>query len=347
MVRVALQPASAGNDDRVEANLARSIFPGLELARCKPFLNDELYQHLQTLFREGTMPVWGLMRKKGNQNPNRHAELQVGDTVLFYGEKNFYYGGIVGAKWESAALAEEVWGVDEEAEFLLEEDEPNGKTWKYMYALVNAGELSIPLDELQEWTGGRPTSHPMGFMYLDKLQDPPVSSARVLSHLVFEPVIARADKVPDQVEVETAVRATFGSTDRVVTSISRTEQAVLRKAVIPADPYPCGICGRVLPRKLLVAAHIKLRKKASEAERMEFERIAMPACVFGCDALFELGYIGVSDGGRIEVSPRVADHQDLKTRVDAMFSMERIAVAWNHHRAPNFEWHMQETFQED
>lgn len=347
MVRVALQPASSGTNKRVEDNLARSIRPGFELARCKPYLGDELYQQLETLFPEGTLPLWGLMRKKTNTIPRRHAELQVGDIVLFYGRKEFYYGGIVGAKWESAALAEEVWGVDEEAAYDLEGDEPNGKTWKYMYALVNAGDLSIPLEELQEWTGGKPTSHPMAFQFLDKAGEPPAASAQVLDHLELEPAVTRANEVADPVELDAAVRASFVSTDRRTTSISRTEQALLRKAVIPTDPHPCGICGQVLPRRLLVAAHIKLRAKASEAERMDFERIAMPACAFGCDALFELGYIGVSDGGRIEVSPRVAEHPDLQSRVDMMLPPSSIAVAWNHHRAPNFGWHLQETYQED
>jgi hypothetical protein len=51
----------------------------------------------------------------------------------------------------------------------------------------------------------------------------------------------------------------------------------------------------VFPVDLLVAAHIKRRSLCSETERRDLHNVAMLACKFGCDALFEEGYWLVSE----------------------------------------------------
>jgi hypothetical protein len=85
-------------------------------------------------------------------------------------------------------------------------------------------------------------------------------------------------------------------TDRVVQALARVEQAYWRQLVFGSVAnYPCAICGRRLPIELLVAAHIKQRSRCSHKERLDPENI-IAACLLGCDALFEKGYIRVENG---------------------------------------------------
>jgi hypothetical protein len=92
-------------------------------------------------------------------------------------------------------------------------------------------------------------------------------------------------------------------TDRVVLAKARAEQARLRDYLLPrgATTAHCSLCGRLLPRDLLVAAHIIPRSQLDHGERMQFDRIAMLACLLGCDELFELGYLTVDDEGTIRI----------------------------------------------
>jgi hypothetical protein len=90
------------------------------------------------------------------------------------------------------------------------------------------------------------------------------------------------------------------NTDRVLLARARTEQARLRDYLLQGRTQaPCDLCGRLLPRDLLVAAHIAPRRDLDHAERTQFDRIAMIACLLGCDRLFELGYLTVDEEGTI------------------------------------------------
>lgn len=51
--------------------------------------------------------------------------------------------------------------------------------------------------------------------------------------------------------------------------------------------------------RFLWAAHIKKRSLCADHERRQLSDIAMAACLFGCDALFEHGFITVSHDGII------------------------------------------------
>lgn len=73
---------------------------------------------------------------------------------------------------------------------------------------------------------------------------------------------------------------------------------------LPGAQAECALCGGTLPEDLLVAAHIKPRSQCSEAERLDIPSIAMTACLLGCDALYEHGYITVSAAGTIQAGKR-------------------------------------------
>ncbi|WP_244266592.1 HNH endonuclease signature motif containing protein [Pseudarthrobacter chlorophenolicus] len=97
-----------------------------------------------------------------------------------------------------------------------------------------------------------------------------------------------------------AVRHLGGPSDRWTMGAVRTEQRYLRNQQLQLRGSSCSICGQSFPEELLVAAHIKPRSACSEEERMDTRNVSMLACLFGCDALFEHGYLTVGDGGIIE-----------------------------------------------
>ncbi len=119
----------------------------------------------------------------------------------------------------------------------------------------------------------------------------------------------------------------------------RVEQVFLRTFLLGGyNVGCCGMCGKSLPKELLVAAHIKPRNKCSKAERLDFENIAMLMCSLGCDRLFEYGFIYVTEG-KILHNPRRELSQDLEERVKCLVG--RGVDKWPG-RASYFQWHAKE-----
>ncbi|WP_110080260.1 hypothetical protein [Actinokineospora spheciospongiae] len=114
--------------------------------------------------------------------------------------------------------------------------------------------------------------------------------------------------------------------DRSVTALDvptpgsrRVEQGSLRLLLLNGrDHADCALCGHVFPKRLLVAAHIKQRAQCTDDERLDLVNVAMLACSFGCDSLYELGLVTVGADGVVRVSDavrsvpgRFAEHLDL------------------------------------
>ena len=51
-----------------------------------------------------------------------------------------------------------------------------------------------------------------------------------------------------------------------------------------------------------MAAHVKKRAVCSDTERRDLHHVAMLACSFGCDALYESGWITVDENGYVQTS---------------------------------------------
>ncbi|GAA3019715.1 hypothetical protein [Streptosporangium longisporum] len=102
-----------------------------------------------------------------------------------------------------------------------------------------------------------------------------------------------------------------GSTDVIRIMLGRREQHKLRGAKFGKRTLlTCALCGRTLPRPLVRLAHIKLRSRATHTERLDLNNV-MVACLAGCDALFECGYIYVDSEGFIRSSVPESDLSDV------------------------------------
>jgi hypothetical protein len=135
----------------------------------------------------------------------------------------------------------------------------------------------------------------------------------------------------------------LGGTDVAVRRMGRREQRFLRGAlgIATGDPNAvtaCGMCGRAFPHAFLVAAHIKPRHMCSDAERLDLPHVGWALCLAGCDAMFEQGYLGVKDEGRIfGMPPAAAVPPALADLMEPLVGTR--APGWSSGRAAYFEAH--------
>lgn len=126
-------------------------------------------------------------------------------------------------------------------------------------------------------------------------------------------------------------------TDGSRTVAYRKEHSFLTKHLFGQEATAaCDICGRTFPRGLLVAAHIKPRSECSHEERLN-HNVMMRACVFGCDALYERGYITVDSGGRIVPGAAAQTGPDLEHVISSLKG--RQVASHNEKSSSFFEWH--------
>jgi hypothetical protein len=134
-----------------------------------------------------------------------------------------------------------------------------------------------------------------------------------------------------------------GDLDRPREGAERGEQVRLRRLLFGSATHAqCGFCGATLPVGFVRAAHIKLRSACTDEERRDLANVAMSACVFGCDALYELGFIAVAAGGAIEVSPRGLEDPSLRPHLERFVGRRCLAATSG--RASYFAWHRANKF---
>ncbi|WP_433495492.1 hypothetical protein ACQP26_09535 [Micromonospora sp. CA-248089] len=123
----------------------------------------------------------------------------------------------------------------------------------------------------------------------------------------------------------------------------RGEQALLRQCLLgSATEAACAICGETYPVRFLRAAHIKKRSVCMEQEARDLDHIAMPACLFGCDALFEAGYIAVDPTGHVIVTDEPGHPPGLREKLGKLAG-QRVE-AHTASSAAYFAWHRDNTF---
>ncbi|MET3945797.1 hypothetical protein ABIB49_000472 [Arthrobacter sp. UYCu512] len=145
-----------------------------------------------------------------------------------------------------------------------------------------------------------------------------------------------SDVIPDAGESETDAVIVVGPDGEVVVKF-RAEHGQLKKHLFGGKKESeCALCGKLLPRGLLVTSHIKKRAECNPGERMD-KRVVMAACALGCDAVYERGYIKVSPAGVIEIGPRISATEHLSAFVNDLVGKK--VSAFTPHTAKYFAWH--------
>lgn len=150
------------------------------------------------------------------------------------------------------------------------------------------------------------------------------------------------DGEPTEDDFAAAV-ATLDALDRAGYRAQRVEQSYLRKTLFTGSTAACDLCGRAFEVEFLVAAHIKRRADCEDQEKRDVTHVVMSACRFGCDELYERGYIAVDDKGQLILSRALEASQHARAyarqHLEGKFFGRPIAG-----RQDYFAWHRNNRF---
>jgi hypothetical protein len=119
----------------------------------------------------------------------------------------------------------------------------------------------------------------------------------------------------------------------------RKEQAQLRNLLAGnRELASCALCGHEYPMGFLVAAHVKRRSICSDDERRDLRHVAMLACTFGCDALYETGWITVGQDGHVQTVP-LDSVPEGRIREHLQHLAGHRCAAHSHASERYFAWH--------
>lgn len=325
MSRVALQPA--GNAG-ANAHYADTVASPATLAAMSPFLESSVIEKLQKLYPSGRVPVWGVVPGNKNVNVGKWERLEVGDVTLFARKGYVFASAIVSLKLHNAELARSLWGQDD-----------NGQTWEYVYFLDEVKGHEISYEKLNIAAGYSPNNIIQGFNVLDEVKSEAIINAFDLASDTHSPPISVDDYVSTVKEIDQDAIL-----DKQSLTKTRTEQAFLRSHLFRgAKLGTCSICNKEYPVYFLVAAHIKKRSECSDDEKRDYKNIVAAMCKFGCDELYEKGFIGVDEGKVIPLKSTDEFTDAAKVYLNSVIG--GTCHSWHAENEKYFAWH-REVFQD-
>ena len=276
-------------------------------------LNEQDNETLKNIYPDGMLKIWGVTPI----NQRKWEKVEAGDITLFSKSKAIFASAVATHKIHNKSLAEKLWGLD-----------VKGNAWEYIYFIAEIQAQNIPYIELNRVIPYKDNFVIQGFMVLDEIKSQNVADKFDLESQTFYP------------EVSSKAVAQFITSDDLdqTTSVTvRKEQAALRRTLFQNRPNgTCCICLEQLPVSFLWASHLKKRSLCSTEEKLDFHNVAAPMCKFGCDELYEKGYIGVQNGKIVKVK------HDCKTSFINNYISRVIGKecnAWSRDSKQYFDWH--------
>jgi hypothetical protein len=317
MTSVILQPRGP------EANYDSTVKQPVKFGDYADLIPQATLSELHRCFPSGEAAMWGIRpgQDKG-RNRAEYGKMQVGDTVLFYAKSRFFAAATVACLFRNPALAERLpWIRDS-----------SGQVFEYMYALDEVRPLDLSYDEFNPIVGYGGMSH--NVKVLDEAKSQALFERLPLESRRFTPPTSQED-------YEGALAGLNGDLDVKALARRRTEQDYLRRLLFPGVEAICHLCGHRFDVEFLVAAHIKKRAQCTDTEKRDARHIVMAACRFGCDELFERGYITVAADGAIVLSSAL--------RGQALaYASQRLAGKTLGTAMPGrenyFEWHRKDSY---
>jgi hypothetical protein len=320
MAHVILQP-SANQDAR--QHYVDTIQTPVAFHQYSDLISLEVLNQLNTLFPEGAAPMWGVTPGTKGVNISKFNRAGIGDVVLFAAEGRIFGSGTVAIKFHNAALAARLWDFD-----------AKGRTWEYMYALDEIRALDISYADFNAVVGYKENNVIQGFTVMDEEK----SAAFLDSYDLWSS--QHETPISDE-EWEAATTALDGEMDRQVKSWVRAEQSRARKLLLGNKlSGECRLCGRTFPKAFLVAAHKKKRAKCDDSEKRDIKNVMMLCCLFGCDALYESGFISVDSLGTIVRSSALPTGAVCDYALNVVKPKIEVTPAEQNY----FAWHASHTF---
>ena len=257
--------------------------------------------------------IWGVTPN----NQSKWEKVEAGDITLFSKSRAIFASAVATYKIRNKSLAEKLWGLD-----------AKGNAWEYIYFIAELQAQNIPYIELNRVIPYKDNFVIQGFMVLDEAKSQNVADKFDLESQTFYPEVSSKAvsqfKKGDYLDQTTSVKI-------------RKEQAALRRTLFNNRPNgTCCICLEQLPVSFLWASHLKKRSLCSTEEKLDFHNVAAPMCKFGCDELYEKGYIGVQNGKIVKVK------HDCRTSFINNYISKVIGKecnAWSRDSKQYFDWH--------
>lgn len=319
MTRVAYQPCS---DPKSQCNLIASIHVPVSLERLSKFLSEDDMKVLTAKYPDGMAFLWGV-------TPNQNAlpawsQLSEGDIAIFNIKTLFSIAGVVTHKVRNRDVAVNLWGWKKKEA---------SSTWECLYFLDQITRLSIPYSVAMNGSSSQPTR---AFNLLSEK-----NSEIILDNVDIGRVIAGAWVTPDAESVRAEIEDGEETVDGTTQTPTRKEHRYIVNHLFGTrTDAECSICGKTFPRGYLVAAHIKKRSRCSLNEKKDIENIAAAMCAFGCDRLFENGFISVDDSGFVVSHPSKIKHGVIVDYVNKIKG--NGCTAFTEKTKRYFEWHRKE-----
>jgi len=318
MNSIILQPA--GSNDARE-HYSDTIQRPVDINRIKKFVSEDEFAILSELYLSGSVPTWGVTPGKDNGNKNKWDRINIGDVTLFSRKGAIYATGVVTYKLQNKELAESLWGKD-----------GSGQTWENIYFLDEINDVNIPYSVFNAAAGYKPNNVIQGFTILNHEISQKIFDAFDLTSNIYLPEIS-LDEYNDAISVPDPNQPLDAEGKTKV----RKEQTFLRRQLFRNRKVAkCGICSEIYPVTFLVAAHIKKRSKCTHDEKLDFKNIVMPMCKFGCDELFEKGYIRVLDG-RISLGKKTITSLAVQKYISSIEGLN--CLNWTVSSEKYFAWH--------
>jgi hypothetical protein len=127
-------------------------------------------------------------------------------------------------------------------------------------------------------------------------------------------------------------------TEKITLVNRRTEQDILKKHLFGKKTISqCACCNKEFPITYLVSAHIKRRSNCTQTEKRDLN-IVFPMCKFGCDELFENGYIVVKEG-KFQSMNKTPTTKDIELFIEQIHG--NTCSYFNSDTERYFNWHFE------
>ena len=324
MTSLITQPAA---DTASKKNFDFSMRDLIDFDVRKALIPSADFNILNTIFPSRSAHFWGIRTGRNNGNVNKFSKVNPGDITIFAKNMRIFAVATVAHTFRSASFARNLWAPDEE-----------GNDWELVCAFDEVRPVRIPVLEFNRLVGYKDNNSIQGFNVL------PEDKCRVFLNS-YDLYSQRHLPPSDEAPLDPPSNASWPELDAAVTAKRRREQGALRGALLGMRTEgSCALCGETYPAEFLVAAHIKKRQYADD-ERRDIPNIAMLACKFGCDELFERGYISVDESATVITSqlPPELQNSALARKLEDLTG-RTLPIDFVQPRGVYFDWHLHETF---
>jgi hypothetical protein len=317
MTRIILQPS--GNQG-ARIHFRDTVENPVSLNKIQPFVDTETYKDLQNIYPSGHCYAWGVT--PGGSNATKWNRIERGDVTLFSGNGIIFSSGVTTYKLHNRELAEQLWQLNNA-----------GETWEYIYFLDQIRNLSVRYSDFNQVVGYSENYIIQGFNVLTNEQSRPVLDTFNLESDLFLPDVDVSSYLDTLNELDK-----LDETEKSILTKQRLEQAYLKKVLFGnLTNGTCACCSKVYPTSYLVTAHIKKRSHCTAQEKKD-HKVVMPMCKFGCDEIFEKGYITVENGKFISQN-KSPNTSSLNEYINSVVG--KTCNYWTVETEKYFHWHRQ------